>query len=170
MSKFSSFPLVCALLALGFALIALSAPGSASAQLAEAENLSPVPRAVTNRSDATTTVPEAIVEIQATSKNGTSAVVSTTDPTAPPVESAPPTVTDPSLKFAEGREGVITVAAKYVLPKPYSPHGMTAGSFQVSTVLPAGLTFVRATSEYEYDITNDYGMSCAADGQTVHCT
>ena len=170
MSKFSSFPLVCALLALGFTLIALSTPGSASAQLAEAENLSPVPRAVTNRSDATTTVPEAIVEIQATSKNGTSAVVSTTDPTAPPLESAPPTVTDPSLKFAEGREGVITVAAKYVLPKPYSPHGMTAGSFQVSTVLPAGLTFVRATSEYEYDITNDYGMSCAADGQTVHCT
>ena len=46
---------------------------------------------------------------------------------------------------------------------------MTAGSFRVTTTLPAGLTYVRSSTAYEYDSASEYGMSCTPDGQKVHC-
>ena len=115
--------------------------------------------------------PYAEVVIEAASKTGTSSVTPNSDPNGPPTQTGPGSdVSEPSLLFGQGREGVISIAAKYVLPKGHNAHGMTAGSFRVTATLPAGLTFVRSTSAYTDDVEGDYGMTCAPDAAKVHCT
>ena len=115
--------------------------------------------------------PYAEVVIEAASKTGTSSVTPDSDPNGPPTQTGPGSdVSEPSLLFGQGREGVISIAAKYVLPKGHNAHGMTAGSFRVTATLPAGLTFVRSTSAYADDVEADYGMTCAPDAAKVHCT
>lgn len=96
---------------------------------------------------------------------------------AGPTQSAPADdLTQRSIKFSQGREGVIVLAAKYVLPAATvrelakkGEHGMTAGGLIVTATLPAGLTYVRHTSVYEHDAVSDRKMACAASGQTVTC-
>ncbi len=147
------------------AVLGLATATSAAAQTVDDASLSMGPRA----SEATD--PYAEVSIEAASKPGTSTVTPNADPTGPPTQTAPAAENDaPSLQFAEGRDGVITVAAKYVLPKRYDPHGMTAGTFRVSATLPTGLTFVRANSAYADDVADAFGMTCTPNGQQVHCT
>ena len=141
-----------------------AAPRTTPTKTVDENTLSIDPRA------SQTTDPYAEVTIEAASKPGTSNVTPNSNPTGPPTQTAPGSeANEPSLLFGQGRQGVITVAAKYVLPAHQNPHGMTAGSFRVTTTLPAGLTYVRSSTAYEYDSTSEYGMSCTPDGQKVHC-
>ena len=144
--------------------LSLALPGTALAQTMDESGLSMGPRA------SQATDPYAEVTIESASKPGTSEVTPNSDPTGTPTQTAPASETNvPSLQFGQGREGVITVAAKYVLPEGMNPHGMTAGSFRVTTTLPTGLTYVRSNSAYSDDVADAFGMTCTPDGQKVHC-
>lgn len=156
---------IALLVALGTLGAALALASGAAAQTVDESQLTAGPRA------SQASGPYAEVTIEAAAKPGTSKVTPNSDPTGPPTQTAPASENDvPSLTFGQGREGVITIAAKYVLPKGMDPHGMTAGSFRVSATLPTGLTFVRANSAYADDVADAYGMTCAPEGQKVHCT
>lgn len=144
--------------------LSLALPSAALAQTMDESGLSMGPRA------SQATDPYAEVTIESALKPGTSEVTPNSDPTGTPTQTAPASEANvPSLQFGQGREGVITVAAKYVLPKRMNPHGMTAGSFRITTTLPTGLTYVRANSAYADDVADAFDMTCTPEGQKVHC-
>ena len=68
-----------------------------------------------------------------------------------------------SLSFAQGREGVIAVGADF----KYTT--MTEGLFRITMTLPAGLTYVRASSDVHGRLAPNPYLGCSAIDQVVTC-